>query len=57
MKKREGYFVEFNGEFYQSVFPSGESELSQPHTTVEDALEYIAEVKPGVVVEFIGESL
>lgn len=49
----EGYFVEWDGEYYRSVFPSSEAELAQLHTTVEDALEYFAEVKPGVHVEVL----
>jgi hypothetical protein len=31
--------------------PSAEAELSQLHTTVQDALDYFNEVKPGVKVE------
>lgn len=52
-KPPEGYFVEWNGECYQSVFPSSESELSQLHVTVEDALDYFSDVKPGVAVEVL----
>lgn len=37
----EGYYIEYNGEYYQSVFPSGESEKSYPHTSVKDALNYM----------------
>ena len=47
----EIYTVEFNGDCYQSVFPSAEAELSQLHRTMQDALDYFAEVKPGVNVE------
>jgi len=47
----EVYCVERTGDFYQSVFPSEESELSQLHSTVQDALDYFQEVKPGVHVE------
>lgn len=51
--KEEIYCVEWNGEVYQSVFPSAESHLSQLHTSTEDALSYFAEVKPGVVPEIL----
>lgn len=47
----EVYCVECVGDIYQSVFPSAESELSQLHSTVQDALAYFQEVKPGVSVE------
>lgn len=39
--EEEGYFVEFNGEFYQSVFPTKESEKSQLHYDLVDALNYM----------------
>ena len=51
--EEEIYCVEWDGEVYRSVFPSVESDLSQSHTTVEDALNYFAEVKPGVVPEIL----
>lgn len=47
----EVYCVERTGDIYQSVFPSEESELSQLHSTLQDALDYFQEVKPGVHVE------
>lgn len=37
----EGYFVQDNGDNYQSVFHSHESELSQLHTTIKDAVDYM----------------
>jgi Fe-S cluster assembly scaffold protein SufB len=49
----EIYCVEWDGEFYRSVFPAAESELAELHTTVEDALDYFTEVKPGVKVEVL----
>lgn len=35
------YYIEFTGEHYQSVFPENESELSQIHTTITEALDYM----------------
>lgn len=37
----EGYFIEHNGEFWQSVFPSYESQKSQLHSDVDDAFYYM----------------
>lgn len=37
----QGYFVEHNGDYWQSVFPSWEAEKSQLHTTTKDALIYM----------------
>lgn len=39
----EGYFVEHNGDTFQSVFPSAEAAKSQLHTTVPDAINYMVE--------------
>lgn len=39
--KKQGYFIEFNGEFYQSVFPENEAENSQLHWELPDALKYM----------------
>ncbi len=39
--RAEGYFVEHNGEQWQSVFPSAEAHLSQLHVTVADAIVYM----------------
>ncbi len=39
---KQGYFIEHNGEFWQSVFPSNESTKSQLHTSVDDAFAYMA---------------
>ena len=41
IQNSEGFYVEWGGEYYQSVFPSSMSELSQLHTSIEDAVEYI----------------
>ena len=49
----EGYFVEWNGEFWQTVFPAEEAHLTQLHGSIEDALAYFAQVKPGVMPEVI----
>lgn len=37
----EGYYVEHNGDCWQSVFPKAEAHLSQCHATVEDAVDYM----------------
>jgi hypothetical protein len=37
----EGYFVEHNGDCWQSVFPSAEASKSQLHMTISDALSYM----------------
>jgi hypothetical protein len=37
----QGYFIEHNGDCWQSVFPAWQAELSQLHTTIEDALSYM----------------
>ena len=39
----EGYFVEWNGDQWQSVFPSSESNHSSLHTSVDDALFYMVD--------------
>lgn len=39
--EEQGYFIEFNGEFYQSVFPENEAEKSQLHYELPDALDYM----------------
>lgn len=50
----EGYYVEPKEDgVFQSVFPSDQAELSQLHTSISDALDYFAEVAPGVVVELL----
>lgn len=51
---RPGYFIEplGAGEF-QSVFPADESELSQPHSSIEDARNYICEQVPDALVEVL----
>lgn len=48
----QGYFIEWNGE-WQSVFPEAEAELSQFHSSLEDAQAYFAEVKLGVEPEIL----
>jgi hypothetical protein len=37
----EGFYIEHNGDCWQSVFPSDLAEFSQLHTTMEDALGYM----------------
>lgn len=41
MATKERYIVEWNGDNYQSVFPSAQSQLSQLHTTIDDAIDYM----------------
>lgn len=41
MKRKEGYYVEHNGDCWQSVFPSSEASKSQLHDTVFDAMHYM----------------
>lgn len=48
MSAAVGYYIEWNGDCWQSVFPRNELELSELHTSVEDARAYFAEVKPGI---------
>lgn len=50
--KTQGYFIEFNGENYESVFPENESEKSQLHYDLPDALEYMI-LECGVKEELI----
>lgn len=38
-----GYFVEHNGDQWQSVFPVHEADRSQLHTTIDDALTYMCD--------------
>lgn len=40
---KEGYYIEHNGDCWQSVFPEKEAHLSQLHDTIGDALEYFRE--------------
>lgn len=40
-KLKEGYYVEHNGDCWQSVFPEGESQLSQLHTSIDEAISYM----------------
>ena len=39
----QGYFIEHNGDCWQSVFPSWESEKSSLHVEVKDAIDYMVE--------------
>ncbi len=41
MPQIEIYCIEFNGDEYQSIFPTDHAEKSQLHSTVHDALEYM----------------
>jgi hypothetical protein len=43
LRTTEGYYVEHNGDCWQSVFPSKEARQSALHTTVDDALTYMIE--------------
>jgi len=38
---KQGYFIEWNGDCWQSVFPSWEAEKSALHQTWKDALAYM----------------
>ena len=38
----EGYFIEWTGDNYQSVFKTHEADKSQLHTTIQDAFDYMA---------------
>ncbi len=40
----EGYFIEKRGDEYQTVFPEAESDCSQVHESIEDALGYFKEL-------------
>jgi len=46
---KEGYYIEWNGDFWQSVFPRALADLSQLHSTVADARAYFKEVAPHIV--------
>lgn len=39
--EKQGYFIYWNGEQYQSVFPESEAENSQLHWDLPDALDYM----------------
>lgn len=39
----EGYYVEWNGDCWQSVFPSAAADKSQLHVTVDEALVYMVD--------------
>lgn len=41
MKCKQGYYLEWNGEQWQSVFPSNEAHKSKLHDTMLDAFEYM----------------
>ena len=41
--KKSGYFLERNGEQWQSIFPENESHLSQLHQTIGDGINYMVE--------------
>lgn len=44
----EGYYVEWNGDCWQSVFPTSLAECSQLHSTVDDACLYMRSVVDGL---------
>ena len=52
-KTKEGYFVEWQGDNWQSVFPSHQSDFSQLHVTFKDALVWIQECVGDVPVEVL----
>lgn len=37
----ELYFIEFNGEHYQSVFPTEQADLSELHISLDEAFSYM----------------
>ena len=37
----QNYYIEFTGDSFQSVFPEDESDKSQLHTALQDAVEYM----------------
>lgn len=39
---KEGYYIEWDGEYWRSVFLSSESEKASLHTTISDAIDYMA---------------
>lgn len=41
--EKEGYFIEWNGEHFQSVFPSDEAEKSSLHPNLQEAINYMVE--------------
>jgi hypothetical protein len=50
----EGYFVESREPgIWQSVFPAKDAELSQMHTSIEDAKAYILEQAPEAFVQIL----
>ena len=51
IEDRQGYYVVDNDDHYQSVFPEKDSELSQLHSSAEDAIEYIHEVAGDVCIK------
>jgi len=48
--KDEGYYIEWDGEQWQSVFPSHNIEFSQLHDSIQDAYEYIQKLVGNVPV-------
>lgn len=61
LKSTEGFYLEFHGEQWQSVFPEELSEHSQLHTTLDDGLDYMVNecgvdydsIKVNVPVKFL----
>lgn len=39
--QQQGYFVEFNGDCWQSVFPEEDADQSALHTSIDEALAYM----------------
>lgn len=52
MPRRQGYYIEHNGEQWQSVFPEQEANKSQLHSSSDDAFGYM-HFKCGVPAEAI----
>lgn len=44
------YYIEHNGDCWQSVFPHWQHELSQLHATKRDARDYIREIAGNVQI-------
>jgi len=50
----EGYFIErLEPRIWQSIFPSKDAELSQTHSSIEDAIAYIREYAPSALVRVL----
>lgn len=54
MSRPEGYYIEHNGDCWQSVFPAAEAEKSQLHPDPMDAFNYM-HIECGVPADAIHE--